>query len=128
MPKLDDKILVQSSEVSKNEMTIRFTPCPWKIKHNCIVWTGNGTKERLIVPEGDKLERDYFLSLLSTEERQANVQLISTAPELYEALQEMIDFQQKTFSDFAAFFNARTKILEKAKQAIAKAEGREPDA
>jgi len=128
MPKLDDKILVQSSEVSKNEMTIRFTPGPWKIKHNYTVWAGNGTKEKLIVPEGDKLERDYFLSLLSTEERQANVQLISTAPELYEALQEMIDFQQKTFSDFAAFFNARTKILEKAKQAIAKAEGREPDA
>lgn len=58
------------------------------------------------------------------EEREANAHLIASAPELYEALKDLVDARWMYTVDWASP-SEHAEIIERAKEALAKAEGGE---
>lgn len=103
---------------------MEHTPGPWRVEGNAI-WAGRGTNARLIIPEGDKLERKYFLSMLPKEEVEANLHLASCAPELLEALKhaKYVLLTDGNTDENGNSHGITKVVLTRIENAIAKAEG-----
>lgn len=103
-------------------MKTKFTPGPWQI-------TFSGSKDLAsILDLNENLvisgEYDGYMCPFvckEIEEATANVYLVSTAPELYNLLQEAVD-EEEAFNRGERVY---AKWLEKAKQVLAKARGEE---
>jgi hypothetical protein len=101
----------------------KHTPAPWKIdlkSRNSL-----GIAQKVIFVEHPHLENHqvpvayvFGGNTKSIEEAEANAQLMITAPELLEALKEMVDLWENVGGDMD------NPTATKARQAIAKAEGK----
>lgn len=96
-------------------MSARFTPGPWQILRSA-----DNYPYQIADDTGDLVTRWGFLIKPASPMAEANAALIAAAPDLYEALREL----------FATLDPERPgspgSTLEKARAAIAKAEGRQP--
>jgi hypothetical protein len=100
---------------------MNYTKGEWKVEEdnlgckNIIV-----DKQEIFSIGGDTNEIGYTTGLSNEEQDLANAHLIAAAPEMYEALKEMVrHFNQDVLNTY--FDN---KTLNPAKQALAKAEGK----
>lgn len=93
----------------------KHTPGPWFIDGNVI----RGDKQRNgSISIACTLNIAYPYGRWSGESEQANARLIAAAPELLEALQDMVDYYGTA--------SASVEALHKARSAIAKATGGHP--
>lgn len=95
-------------------METKFTPGPWKIGNGSFIITENE------IENCDFFTREYYGGYLVCESiHENNIDLISTAPELYNVLQEALDEE-------IAYNNGKRVYalwFEKAKLILAKARG-----
>jgi len=91
----------------------KHTPGPWKVRENGgLMKAVEANKDWLVYACG----RDY----MGREELEANARLIAAAPELLEALQEILSTMRKPPSGSGGFHEFDIKAAERA---IAKATG-----
>jgi len=99
----------------------KFTPGPWR--------SGGDTPEgQMIVNGADGLPVGAaFLSLMQLQESIANARLISAAPELYGALEAVLQWADHTAGDICDEEDAKKEMVSigLAKSALTKARGEE---
>lgn len=96
-----------------------YTPGPWRV-------SGCQLGQKLLIEHGDERERSPCIGSVYTDggklPQEANARLIAAAPELLEALQELVAEWKCT--ELGGFPIEETGGMILAKLAIAKAEGR----
>jgi hypothetical protein len=109
---------------------MRFTPGPWELEYEegkHVIKMG----EAINAEEGyeSQLEVEYahciFPGNYQFEEAQGNAQLMTAAPDMYEALATLLDEQNG--APLLSREKQYNEAVAKARAAIAKADGREPD-
>jgi hypothetical protein len=97
----------------------KFTPGPWHAEevqpetHEPSIWR--------VHAEDDSVEASICFLEGGEHDNDACARLISTAPDLYEALRELVDAASAPHPDWPRFVQAMTT---KARAALAKAEGK----
>jgi len=99
---------------------MNYTKGSWRTDGKTLNFTG--TLVRGITCEGKNLARTVASDQeVTVKENDANAHLITAAPEMYEALQDMKRIWSKHFQDD----DERERVLKRTIQALAKAEGKE---
>lgn len=99
---------------------MRHTPGPWKVEEG-------GDYKRILVNPPAGSDWDYEIAEVYSDDcdydiAKANAQLIATAPELYEALNIMLEWGKAVESTMGFRFDGIKRIAESA---LAKARGEE---
>jgi hypothetical protein len=108
-------------------MTARHTPGPWSIgdENNACCDVLLGTEHNLTCSM-DRRDNNTFAEVISREEMLANAHLIAAAPDLLEACQKLVDWDERE-KDHAIGFMERiflcAEAFELMNAAIAKATG-----
>lgn len=101
-------------------MGFKGTPAPWDSVVSTDLELPSG-----IIKSGDKSIAHTLQKDVGAEQARANAHLIAAAPELLEALIEIVEMQSNNYGDGMTTHIKLKKLAEKANKAIAKALGQQ---
>jgi hypothetical protein len=116
-------------------MENKHTPGPWTTyglnEYDCPGVESKSSESISIVVFGNSLDENAGVLGRTVEEAKANARLIAAAPELLEALENIIDdlteeyqLRAQSYTDGEPLTGALRSALDRARTAIAKAEGK----
>ncbi len=88
-----------------------YIPGPWEMRRDGFVYAANG--ERVCSPHSTLPDSAKWSEQL--KDLKANARLISAAPDLYEALQEIVDATDTGWEHLDATFTRAREALKKAR-------------
>lgn len=94
----------------------KFTPGPWHKQQLTKSW---GIYDQ----QGTSVARVADAYGVASERRQADARLIAAAPEMYEALRQIVMLDDDAHPGLATWHEARAKAHEAARAVLAKVEG-----
>jgi len=96
----------------------KFTPGPWGIAQNAM-------EHWMVTAADSEHHRGYIASLATTNtQSEANARLIAAAPQMLEALEELVELKERRHSlPVEIYQESREKAWNKCRAAIAAAKG-----